>query len=563
MGMKAKLMLAFAVLVFFPMLSICLYNYYETRDILIEREYERLDADMNQGIRTLEEKIKDYDTVLDIVYVDRNTHLYLCQDYSNQSFEKMFYYLDSYFQNIMLVQNDIGRICNYSTNHTLPEDGWYFFTRDELPDKMYLKVAEKNGVSDFLGLLKEEGERYFVLGRLMNYYSKGNIRNIMTVQIKSETFDSLLGENSDESKTLLLDKDGTIIASSDKDYQDYAFSGITGILPGRIKNHHVELSIDEETWLCTGKSAENGMMLVKMVRPASIFSNMRKTLNRMLMMMVLVVILVIVAVYYFVGTFTGKVQRIRYMAKQMGAGKFEYRLPDLGKDEFGEIADIFNQLNEEIQKLIYENYEKQLKIKDSYLNLMQEQINPHFLYNALSVISSMAMRSRDRRTVESIQYLASFYRISLNKGKQILTVKDELDLLKNYMKIQLIRFGDRVDITYECEDRALAYHTIKLVLQPLVENAIHHGMKEEGVLHISVSIYRKERTLVMEVLDDGLGVPEDKLQRFRSKIRDSREGFGLINVGIRIKLHYGEKYGIQIESREGRGTKVTVCLPAE
>lgn len=563
MGMKAKLMLAFAVLVFFPMLSICLYNYYETRDILIEREYERLDADMNQGIRTLEEKIKDYDTVLDIVYVDRNTHLYLCQDYSNQSFEKMFYYLDSYFQNIMLVQNDIGRICNYSTNHTLPEDGWYFFTRDELPDKMYLKVAEKNGVSDFLGLLKEEGERYFVLGRLMNYYSKGNIRNIMTVQIKSETFDSLLGENSDESKTLLLDEDGTIIASSDKDYQDYAFSGITGILPGRIKNHHVELSIDEETWLCTGKSAENGMMLVKMVRPASIFSNMRKTLNRMLMMMVLVVILVIVAVYYFVGTFTGKVQRIRYMAKQMGAGKFEYRLPDLGKDEFGEIADIFNQLNEEIQKLIYENYEKQLKIKDSYLNLMQEQINPHFLYNALSVISSMAMRSRDRRTVESIQYLASFYRISLNKGKQILTVKDELDLLKNYMKIQLIRFGDRVDITYECEDRALAYHTIKLVLQPLVENAIHHGMKEEGVLHISVSIYRKERTLVMEVLDDGLGVPEDKLQRFRSKIRDSREGFGLINVGIRIKLHYGEKYGIQIESREGRGTKVTVCLPAE
>lgn len=563
MGMKAKLLLAFAVLVFLPMLSICLYNYYETRDILMEREYERLDADMNQGIRTLEEKIKDYDTVLDMVYVDRNTHLYLCQDYSNQSFEKMFYYLDSYFQNIMLVQNDIKRICNYSTNQTLPKDGWYFFTRDELPHKMYLKVVEKNGVSDFLGLLKEDGERYFVFGRLMNYYSEGNIRNIMTVQVKCETFDSLLGENSEESKTLLLDENGTIIVSSDKVYQDYAFSGITGILPGRIENHHVELRIGEEIWLCTGKSVENGMMLVKMVRPASIFSNMRKTLNRMFIMMVLVAVLVIAAVYYFVGTFTGKVQRIRYMAKQMGSGKFEYKLPDLGKDELGEIADIFNQLNEEIQKLIYENYEKQLKIKDSYLNLMQEQINPHFLYNALSVISSMAMRSRDHRTVESIQYLASFYRISLNKGKQILTVKDELDLLKNYMKIQLIRFGDRVDITYECEDRVLAYHTIKLILQPLVENAIHHGMKEEGVLHISVSIYQKERFLVMEVLDDGLGVPEDKLQRLRSEIRDSREGFGLINVGIRIKLHYGEKYGIQIESRERLGTKVTVCLPAE
>lgn len=563
MGLKAKFLLAVTVLVFLPMLSICLYNYYETGDILVEREYERLDADMNQGIRTLEEKIKDYDTVLDMVYVDRNTHLYLCQDYSNQSFEKMFYYLDSYFQNIMLVQNDIRRVCNYSTNYTLPKDGWYFYTRDELPHKMYLKVTGKNGVSCFLGILKENGERYFVFGRLMNYYSEGNIRNIMTIQVKSETFESLLGETSDESKTLLLDENGTIIASSDKGYQDYAFSGITGILPGRIENHHMELRIGQETWLCTGKSAENGMMLVKMVRPASIFYNMRKTLNRMLLMMVLVAVLVIAAVYYFVGTFTGKVQRVRYMAKQMGAGKFEYKLPDLGNDEIGEIADIFNQLNEEIQKLIYENYEKQLKIKDSYLNLMQEQINPHFLYNALSVISSMAMRSRDHRTVESIQYLASFYRISLNKGKQILTVQDELDLLKNYMKIQLIRFGDRVDIAYECEARTLAYHTIKLILQPLVENSIHHGMKEDGVLHISVRIYQKERFLMMEVADDGLGVPEDKLQRLRSEIHDSREGFGLINVGIRVKLHYGEKYGIQIESWEERGTKVTVCLPAE
>lgn len=563
MRMKAKLLLAFAVLAFFPMLSICLYNYHETRDILMEREYERLDADMNQGIRALEEKIKDYDTVLDMVYVDRSTHLYLCQDYSNQSFEKMFYYLDSYFQNIMLVQNDIGRICNYSTNQTLPKDGWYFYTKDELPHKMYLKVADKNGATGFLGILKENGERYFVFGRLMNYYSEGNIRNIMTVQIKSETFDSLLGEISDESKTLLLDESGTIVASSDKEYQDYAFSGITGILPGRIENHHMELHIGEETWLCTGKSAENGMMLVKMVRSDSIFSDMRKTLNRMLMMMVLMAVLVIVAVYYFVGTFTGKVQRIRYMAKQMGAGKFEYKLPDLGKDELGEIADIFNQLNEEIQKLIYENYEKQLKIKDSYLNLMQEQINPHFLYNALSVISSMAMRSRDRRTVESIQYLASFYRISLNKGKQILTVRDELDLLKNYMKIQLIRFGDRVDITYECEERAMAYHTIKLILQPLVENAIHHGMKEDGILHIAVRVYQKERFLMMEVADDGMGMSEEKLRQLRSEIRDSQEGFGLINVGIRIKLHYGETYGIQIESMEGHGAKVTVCLPAE
>ena len=563
LGLKAKLLLAVTVLVFLPMLSICLYNYYETRDIMIQREYERLDTEMAQWIDTLEEKIKDYDTVLNLIYVDRKTHMYLCQDYSEQGYEKMYFYLDEYFQNMMLVQTDIGRISNYSTNNTLPEDGYYFYPKEQFPHKMYLKAIERNGAAGYLGILEKEGERYFVFGRLMNCYSAGNIRNIITIQVNSENFGSFFGEASEENRTLLLDESGSIIASNDAKYQDYDFSGITGVLPGSVENQHMELQIEDETWLCTGKSAKNGMMLIKMVKPDSIFQNIRMTLNRMLLVLGLVAVLVIVAIYYFVGNFTGKVQRVRYMAKQMGAGKFEYKLPDLGSDEIGEIADIFNQLNDEIQKLIYENYEKQLKIKDSYLNLMQEQINPHFLYNALSVISSLAMRSRDQRTMESIQYLANFYRISLNKGKQILTVEDEIELLKNYMKIQKIRFGDRIDIQYFCEDRVKTCHTIKLILQPLVENSIHHGMKEEEMLHITVRIYQKKNDLMMEVEDDGVGVSEGKLRLLKSELRDSQEGFGLINVGIRIKLHYGEKYGIQIESRNGCGTKVTVCLPAE
>lgn len=563
MGMKTKLLLASAILIFLPMLFICLYNYYTIRNILVEREYERLDEDMEKGIRSLEEMTADYETVLDILYVDRSTHLYLCQDYSAQGFEKMFYYLDSYFQNIMLVQNDIQKICIYSTNPTLPQDRWYFFPQDAFPKNMYLKVMQKNGAADFLGVWKEDRARYFMFGCLMNYYSAGNICNIMTIQVKSEAFENLLGEASEESRSLLLDEDGMVLASTDKRFLDHAFFDIAGMASDKLKNQHMELAVGNETWLCTGKSAKNGMMLVKMVRPDSIFANIRKTLNRMLWMLVLVAIFVIAAVCYFAGTFTEKVQMVRYMAKQIGAGRFEYKLPDLGKDEIGEIADIFNQLNEEIQKLIYDNYEKQLKLKDSHLNLMQEQINPHFLYNALSVISSIAMQNRDRRTVESIQNLADFYRISLNKGREILTVQDELDLLKNYMKIQLIRFGDWLDIVYECEEQLLTCHTIKLILQPLVENAIHHGMRENGMLHIIVRIYQKERCLIMEVADDGRGIPEEKLKRLRSEIRDSQEGFGLINVDIRVKLHYGEQYGINIESREGQETKVTVYLPVE
>lgn len=561
--LKSKLLLAFVVLVFLPMFFICIYNYYATKDIMLKREYERLDTEMDQGIAALEEKIKDYNTVLNLVYVDRTTHMYLCQDYTNESYAKMYLYLDEYFQNIMLVQTDIRRICNYSTNATLPQDGYYFYPQDDFSETMFHKAVERSGAVDFLGIRENQGERYYVFGRLMNYYSDGNVCNIMTIQIDSEKFTGFLGETSEETCTLLLDEYGKIIASTEDSYLNHNFYKIAGKSSDDVKNQYIDMVIKDETWLCTGKKADNGMMLVKMVKFDKIFKNMKSTLNRMLFMLGIVIVLVIAAIYYFVGKFTEKIQLVRYMAKQMGAGKFEYKLPDLGNDEIGEIADIFNQLNAEIQKLIYENYEKQLKIKDSYLNLMQEQINPHFLYNALSVISSLAMRGRDQSTVESIQYLANFYRISLNKGKQILMVEDELELLKNYMKIQNIRFGDRIVVDYQCEERVKNYHTIKLILQPLVENSIHHGMKEEEVLHIVVRIYQKQSYVMMEVEDDGKGIPEEKIRVLQNELRDSKEGFGLINVGIRIKLHYGESYGIQIASGNSYGTKVTVCIPIE
>ena len=160
--LKSKLLLAFGVLVFLPMFFICIYNYYETRDVMLEREYERLDTEMSQGIAALEEKINDYNTVLNLVYVDRTTHMYLCQDYTNQGYEKMYLYLDEYFQNIMLVQTDIKRICNYSTNRTLPQDGYYFYTKDDLPETTYRKAVERSGAVDFLGIRVDQSEKYYV-----------------------------------------------------------------------------------------------------------------------------------------------------------------------------------------------------------------------------------------------------------------------------------------------------------------------------------------------------------------------------------------------------------------
>lgn len=138
---------------------------------------------------------------------------------------------------------------------------------------------------------------------------------------------------------------------------------------------------------------------------------------------------------------SARVQKVVYAAKRMGQGEFDYRLENMGEDEIGQIGLAFNQLSDQIQELIRENYEKKIRIQTSELNLLQEQINPHFLYNALAVISALAMREGGKQTMQAVKNLSSFYRISLNKGKQVLSIQEEVELLQSYLKIQQMLFS--------------------------------------------------------------------------------------------------------------------------
>ena len=149
----------------------------------------------------------------------------------------------------------------------------------------------------------------------------------------------------------------------------------------------------------------------------------------------------------------------------------------------------------------------------------------------------------------------------LTQGKQVLSIQEEVELLQSYLKIQQMRFRDSVQVEYEIAREVLTYRTIKLLLQPLVENAIHHARKEEEVLHIAVRIQKEERDVVFQVTDDGCGIEAEKLIKLRSSLRRSEEGYGLRNVANRVRLAYGEDYGVRIESQEGYGTTVSVRIP--
>jgi sensor histidine kinase YesM len=226
-----------------------------------------------------------------------------------------------------------------------------------------------------------------------------------------------------------------------------------------------------------------------------------------------------------------------------------------------------------LQTLIDEVYrseinkkELEFRKKEAELNALQQQINPHFLYNTLETIYWMAMSKGENEIGEMVTALGNFFRKSINKGIEYVTVAEEVQNVQYYVYLQKIRFQERFSVVWDIDQRIMGYRIIKLVLQPIIENAIIHGVEslERGGL-IIVKGYEKGGRLYFEVIDNGKGMPQQKLREFEQHINstnaDSGRSVGIKNVHQRIRLYYGEEFGIHITSRENKGTRVVLELP--
>ena len=559
----AKMILVYTVFAILPMVAVTGYNYAQTRKILENQSYQEMRQTMETTEKSLDAIFQSCQSIIDMLYTNQRLNSYLNIDYTQLSYWEMFSFIDTQLHGISVLNPDINRISFYSSNDTLPRDNYYFYPREELPAGFEEKISLASGGAVAGGIMKKEDYAYVGLLRKMNYFTSGEIENILLMQLDTDYLNSQLTSTDDYRQLYLVDYTGQILASSntqtvgkkmDSLLPSWSTLGIDGSTATAVVTGKNVVCMRQET------NMKTSLFLLR--DQESLMKEAGKVSRRILLIFVISSGFVFAAVYTYGKLMQKRVDQVVYAAKKLGDGEFDYYLKNMGSDEIGQIANAFNLLNERIQVLIRENYEKKLLVKSSEMNLLQEQINPHFLYNALSVISSMAMREGGRRTVESVRYLAAFYRISLNKGRQFVSVQEELELVKSYMNIQEIRFGDSVEVSYEVDREALACRTIKLILQPLVENAIHHGRRDEGVLHIRVIVGKKKGRVFYEVKDDGLGMEPDKLVLLREQLRQSQEGFGLRNVDIRVKLHYGEAYGVTvINSEPDRGTEIRVEIP--
>ncbi len=266
---------------------------------------------------------------------------------------------------------------------------------------------------------------------------------------------------------------------------------------------------------------------------------------------------------------TEPIQRLCEATRQAGSGDFAVRAQEAAEDdELSVLNASFNQMVEKIGNLVEDIRVEQLNLRATELRLLQAQINPHFLYNTLDAIIWLAEAGQKAQGGMMVSSLSDFFRTTLSKGKDYITVAEEEAHIRSYLQIQQFRHSDILEYEIRIPEELHACQILKLTLQPLVENALYHGIKNKrGRGRILVTGREEDGRLIFSVRDDGMGMDEEQLARVRKVItgelvdENSRSGFGLFNVEQRLRLNYGPEYGIEIDSRYGEGTEAKVVIP--
>lgn len=285
-------------------------------------------------------------------------------------------------------------------------------------------------------------------------------------------------------------------------------------------------------------------------------------LSYVLLMLIGMVIAVLIS-YVISKRLSHPIKRLQSSMRVLERGDFNIRADIVSVDEIGQLARTFNVMVGKIKELMHQAIKDQEIKRKNELRLLQAQINPHFLYNTLDSIIWMAERKKHSEVVEMTASLARLFRSSIQKEAEWIPVFVEKEHITNYLRIQKIRYKDRLDYRIEIDDAVLECRMPRILLQPFVENAIYHGIKnKEGMGTVIVKGHRAKEELIFEIVDDGVGIAPDKLRSLlQSKERPpSKRGIGIANVNERIKLFYGGG-GICISSELGVGTKITIRLP--
>lgn len=404
--------------------------------------------------------------------------------------------------------------------------------------------------------------------RVVNIYEKQEKMGIICINVKKSIFNSVSNtlNISSESAIFLKDKRDTLIFGQfeNENLQEYAGGEDNTRNQTANQTGYQFVSIKGSKYYQIDDIFPLPDWNIEVYIPSKEIFAASNIIKTSILSTVLISILITMLMVFILSDFiTRPILKLRKIMSEVEKGDFSKRFDVRYKDEIGFLGKSFNSMVQQIKEYIEEIYENYQRIKESELEALQMKINPHFLYNNLNTINWMAQDIKAENIEILSRALTNYFRLSLSKGNYIITVQEEIEQLNNYLIIQKMRYEEYISFSFDIDEEIYCYKIVKLTLQPIVENAIFHGIEgKNGYGNISISAKMYNGMIVFEISDNGIGMTEQKLKDVReSLLKQKSIGYGIRNVNERIKLYFGEFYGLEIFSEYNKGTTVRVSIP--
>ena len=367
--------------------------------------------------------------------------------------------------------------------------------------------------------------------------------------------------------SVIMDREGTLYTHGEKYFSEDMLERMKQSLP---KDHNRQIAIEEVSDSHTAFYApipgSHDWFLGTVVDNERLYEDANLLTSSLAGLWIAMLIMGILAAFYISQRITRRVTILSGAMEEVQRGHLHQRLVLEGGDEISQLAKNFNIMLEDIEKLMKEVVKTQKEKRKRELQVLQAQINPHFLYNTLDTIQWKAIEYEADELSELIQDLSSFFRISLSKGEEKIPLEKEIEHVRSYLAVQHYRYSEILDYDIFLEEGLKDVILPKILIQPLVENAIYHGIKPKlGKGKITIEIRRNKQRICIYVQDDGVGMSEDEVKELNEKLsrNNPKECYGLYNVTERLRLYYGDLSEFRIRSAVSEGTTIQIQLPIE
>lgn len=578
MKIRTKLIVSYLSIVIFTVLivGVCLTS--RMNNIVVENAIKEGRYNNNSIKSRMEEVLKLAINTSDMIYQDDSLHSILKREYDNYGQVVSAYNEYTILSDYLKYYNEFNRVEMYVDNDTLLNATGIFKVTDEIRESAwYNKAIEDKGVITWLYKKDETTGNYSLsLVRSINSTSRGNI-GVLVISISPNYLANIV--NDERYKTSIL-VDGIVIYSNDLKVGEIADLGASEAEASYYYEINEEFNDNGDHLILNtfklDKSFNNTFQVLVNVPVDIITMESNTVIKKGILIIGIVIMSSLIVILYFSKNFSDRINILRSEMHKVVKGNFNIKKSMDGNDEISEVYDDLYIMMESINKLIDEVYIRKIqqeklmvKQKEAEFKMLANQINPHFLYNTLETIRMRAFCSGDRELASIVKKLGKIMRRNLEVSNQNVSFESELELVKNYLEIQGLRFKGKVEHEFNIEIDSKKYNILPLLLQPIVENAFVHGLegtKEKG--KIVVSAFEDLGYLLVEISDNGCGMTKEQLEFINdnlgktNKKENGHQSIGMRNINERIKIFYGDEYGIHVFSELNVGTKVVLVLPA-